>query len=241
MLDLPDELTSINTESFLRTSTNNIDQSLDVGPLSTNNTSNLTTPPVNNVMNPSGNPPTNVALPGNITKQNPLLMSNTTPLPNTVVSTSGDPTPILLFVSASPIHSSPASLTSNPVSLPGGNYQSPIHNSNVIGGIMTTPPGGPMDGRLPPYSQTPVQYPPNMGMRTVGLRYPNNPQFASPPHPVNHDYSVDRPQLQPNVFQTNPGSMNFMPGTVSQQPNKVMPGSESTVLTQQVKVFNVNV
>ena len=74
LLDLPDELTSINTESFLRTSTNNIDQSLDVGPLSTNNTSNLTTPPINNVMNPSGNPPTNVALPGNITNQNPCLL-----------------------------------------------------------------------------------------------------------------------------------------------------------------------
>ena len=202
-----------------------------MGPLSTNNTSNLTTPPINNVMNTSGNPPINVALPGNITNQNPLLMSNATPPPNTVVSTSGDPIPPLPSVSASPIHSSPVSLTSNPVSLPGGNYQSPIHNSNVIGGVMTTPPGGPMDGRLPPYSQTHVQYPPNMGMRTVELRYPKNPQFASPPHPVYHD---GRPQLQPNVFQTNPSSMNF--GTESQQ---VLPGSE--VLTEQVKVFNMNV
>ena len=178
MLDFPDELTSINTESFLGSSTNNIDQSLDVGPLSTNNTSNLTTPPINNVMNPSGNLLTNIALPGNITNQNPLLMSNATPPPNTVVSTSGDPTSTLPSVSASPIHSSPAFLTSNPVSLPGGNYQSPIHNSNVIGGVMTTPPRGPMDGRL---------------------------------------------------------------RTVSQQPNKVLPGSESTVLTEQVKVFNMNV
>ena len=159
LLDLPDELNEISDTSFhggggAAPPTNNIDQhSLDINPLQNSLTSNqqLTGPPpkMNSLAPPvnTGTPPPNIGL--SLYQLQNMMGGSATPSLNAGISTSGDPTPMLPSVSASPTHavSVPPPTMPNmgmsgsniPVNHPYQQHPQHPHMNNMYQSRMATP------------------------------------------------------------------------------------------------------
>ena len=243
LLDLPDDIKDFNDPGgLLEPSQNSFHPPLDLDSLG-NSTS---TPPLGNstLVGTPGNMGLGGGVPPHVTTgQNSLVGSNATPPPNAVISTSGDLTPTLPSISSSPVHSSPASLSSSIPATPsmhnmGGHqmYQNPNHVPNVtLNPSMAGPHPGMMNPQVP-YHQN--LYNPNMNVvrQNMGVpRYPGvNPHahLATSPHPMNSnhgEFTVVRPQIQPNsgIYQQPVNTVNFSNVTGSVAPVPQAPMSKA--------------
>ena len=240
ILDLPDELADFQDSG-------GFENLPELGGQLSNNTS------VSSIGNAIGGPPGNPGLArvgggtGAVTSHvNFTQKSNMTPPPNAIISTSGDPTPTLPSISSSPIHSSPATISSvSPYTVGGVQiYQQPPNSMQNIGmssNIHSSGMNPHIDPRVP-YNNP--HYNPGI---TRGLRFPgpsSSVQLTPPPHPVNSigEFSVVR---HPNssIYQppANPQHMNFNPNLGLQNANQIHNKSlQGTVdqLSQQQQIVS---